>query len=90
MKNSLENGVNDKVATKVSELLDEESSLPTIILGGHNVFNNSISNSVVIQLNAPVEDLIEALEQSSESTQKEILNAILNTLERKHSQTSQS
>lgn len=82
----MSNGVNDKVAAKVAEMLDEESSLPTIILGGHNVFNNSISNSVVIQLNAPIEDLVEALEQAPESTQKQIFDAILNTLERKYTQ----
>ena len=77
----------DKVATGISALLDEESaSLPTIVLGGHNVFNNTISNSVVIQLNATAEDLAEALEKTPENIQKRILDAILNTLERRYSQ----
>lgn len=76
----------DKVATGISALLDDENTSPTIVLGGHNVFNNTISNSVVIQLNANAEDLAEALEKTPEDIQKRILDAILNTLERRYSQ----
>lgn len=49
MKNYSE--IDNKVLTKVAELLEEGKPLPAIVLGGHNVFHNFISNSVVIQLN---------------------------------------
>jgi hypothetical protein len=79
--------IKDNVAKGISALLDEENnSLPTIVLGGHNVFNNTISNSIVIQLNANAEDLTEALEKTPDDIQKRILDAILNTLEKRYSQ----
>ena len=78
-------GIDNKVLTKVAELV-EEKPLPTIVLGGHNVFNNSISNSVVIQLNATGENLAEALEKTPEGIQKKVLDAILSVLEKKHSE----
>jgi hypothetical protein len=79
--------IEGNVAKGISALLDEEKdSLPTIVLGGHNVFNNTISNSIVIQLNANAEDLTEALEKTPDDIQKRILDAILNTLEKRYSQ----
>ena len=84
MENHLNSG--NKVLTKVAKLLEEEKPLPTIVLGGHNVFNNSISNSVVIQLNATGEDLADALEKTPENIQKKVLDAILSVLEKKHSE----
>ena len=86
MENHLNSGIDNKVLTKVAELVEEEKPLPTIVLGGHNVFNNSISNSVVIQLNATGEDLAEALEKTPEGIQKKVLDAILSILEKKHSE----
>ncbi len=84
MENHLNSG--NKVLTKVTKLLEEEKPLPTIVLGGHNVFNNSISNSVVIQLNATGDDLADALEKTTENIQKKVLDAILSVLEKKHSE----
>lgn len=87
MRNNSKNcEIDDKVAAKVSALLEEENSLPTIVLGGHNVFNNSISNSVVIQLNTAAEDLAEALDKTPETLQKKLLDAILSVLEKKYSE----
>ncbi len=86
MENHLNSGIDNKVLTKVAELVEEEKPLPTIVLGGHNVFNNSISNSVVIQLNATGENLAEALEKTPEGIQKKVLDAILSVLEKKHSE----
>ena len=86
MENHLNSGINNKVLTKVAELVEEGKPLPTIVLGGHNVFNNSINNSVVIQLNATGEDLADALEKTPENIQKKVLDAILSVLEKKHSE----
>ncbi|MDJ0575419.1 MAG: hypothetical protein QNJ65_09680 [Xenococcaceae cyanobacterium MO_234.B1] len=86
MENQLNSG--NQVLTKVTKLLEEEKPLPTLVFGGHNVFNNSISNSVVVQLNVTGEDLAEALEKTPESMQKKVLDAILSVLEKKHSETS--
>lgn len=84
MKNQVK--IDRKLITKITELLKEEEKLPTIILGGHNVFHNTISNSVVIQLNARSEDLAETLEKTPEDIQKKLLDAILSVLEKKHSE----
>jgi hypothetical protein len=87
MKNSVNSEINNKFLIKVAEeLVDKENPLPTFILGGHNVFNNSISQSVVIQLNTTDEDLAEALEKTPESIQKKVLDSILSVLEKKHSE----
>lgn len=85
MVNCVNSEFNSKFLTKVTELVEEGKPLPTVVLGGHNVFNNTISNSVVIQLNATGEDLAEALEKTPESVQKNVLDAILSVLEKKHS-----
>ena len=86
MKNQVNAKIDSRLITEITELLKEEEKLPTIILGGHNVFNNTISNSVVIQLNATGEDLAEALEKAPENIQKKLLDAILSVLEKKHSE----
>ena len=63
---------------------DEENNSPNVVLGGHNVFNNTITKSIVVQLNASGEDIAKVLEETPESIQKAILNAILDILEQKH------
>ncbi|MDJ0718197.1 MAG: hypothetical protein QNJ54_28880 [Prochloraceae cyanobacterium] len=70
----------------MSNLSEDDKVVPNIVLGGHNVFNNTISNSVVVQLNTTSEEIAEALEKTPESIQKKILEAILNILEKKHSE----
>ncbi len=82
MENHLNSG--NQVLTKVTNLIEEDKPLPTLVFGGHNVFNNSISNSVVVQLNTSGEDLAEALEKTPETMQKKVLDAILSVLEKKH------
>lgn len=76
--------IDSKILSKVVDLLEHEEKLPTIVLGGHNVFDNKISNSVVIQINATGEDLAEALEKTPEDIQKKLLDAILSVLEKRH------
>ena len=84
-QNQINSEIDSKLFTKITDLLKEEEKLPTIVLGGHNVFNNTISNSVVIQLNSG-ENLAETLEKTPENIQKKLLDAILSVLEKKHSE----
>lgn len=78
--------IDSKILSEVIDLSKEEKKLPTIVLGGHNVFSNTISNSIVVQINATGEDLAETIEKTSEDVQKKLLDAILSVLEKKHSE----
>lgn len=72
--------------SNLSEKEDKAENAPNVVLGGHNVFNNTISSSVVVQLNTSGEDIAKVLENTPENIQKIILKAILDILEKKHRQ----
>ena len=84
MEDDIMRRVEESLVKGVSQLSDEENNSPNIVLGGHNVFNNTITKSIVVQLNASGEDIAKVLEETPESIQKAILNAILDILEQKH------
>ncbi len=86
MEDDVMRRVEKDLITGLSNLSEEKKNSPNIVLGGHNVFNNTITDSIVIQLNASGEDLAKVLENTPENLQKVILKTILDILDKKHRQ----
>ena len=63
-------------ASEIYSVLDDLAQSLTIVLGGDNVCNNTITASLVIQINFSPEEIAETWEKMAESFQKKIMDAL--------------